>query len=69
MVMMGYDILIFCYSACSYVLAFQDQTISQSEIFYVIVECSYVLAFQDQTPSQSEILSVHIYFAPSTLPK
>ena len=44
--------------ACSYVLAFQDQTPSQSEIFSVIVACSYVLAFQDQTPSQSEIFSV-----------
>ena len=44
--------------ACLYVLAFQDQTPSQSEIFSVIVACSYVLAFQDQTPSQSEIFSV-----------
>ena len=44
--------------ACWYVLAFKDQTPSQSEIFSVIVACSYVLAFQDQTPSQGEICSV-----------
>ena len=44
--------------ACSYVLAFQNQTPSQSEIFYVIVACLYVLGFKDQTPSQSEIFSV-----------
>ena len=30
-----------------YVLAFQDQTPSQSEIFSVIVACSYAVAFQD----------------------
>ena len=32
--------------ACLYVLAFQDQTPSQIEIFSFIVACSYVLAFQ-----------------------
>ena len=56
----------------SYAVAFQDQTPSQSEIFFqictstpcqseifsVIVTCSYVLAFQDQTSSQSKIFSI-----------
>ena len=40
------------------VIALKHQTLSQSEIFSVIVAFSYVLAFQDQTPSQSEIFSV-----------
>ena len=37
---------------------FQDQTPSQSEIFFVIVACLHLLSFQDQTTFQNEIFSV-----------
>ena len=44
-----------------YVLAFQDQTSSQSEILYVFAACSYVLHFRTLKSSQIEIFFKSCY--------